>query len=250
MTTQKVSIITGGSSGIGRATAVALAKEGVKVTVAARRAKEGEETVRLVKEAGSEGIFMKTDVANEDDVRSMVDKTVKTYGRLDYAFNNAGIEETMTSLVDQTSDVFDQIMNVNVKGVWLCMKYEIPQIIRTEGGAIVNMSSVAGVMGFPQMPIYVASKHAVLGLTKSAALEYAKSGIRINAIAPGGVETEMPKRAVGYNNQILETLKSMHPIGRIGDPEEIANAVVWLLSDKASFVLGHTLLLDGGVVSR
>jgi NAD(P)-dependent dehydrogenase (short-subunit alcohol dehydrogenase family) len=250
MTTQKVSIITGGSSGIGRATAVALAKEGVKVTVAARRAKEGEETVRLVKEAGSEGIFMKTDVANEDDVRSMVDKTVKTYGRLDYAFNNAGIEETMTSLVDQTSDIFDQIMNVNVKGVWLCMKYEIPQIIRTEGGAIVNMSSVAGVMGFPQMPIYVASKHAVLGLTKSAALEYAKSGIRINAIAPGGVETEMLKRAVGYNNQFLETLKSMHPIGRIGDPEEIANAVVWLLSDKASFVLGHTLLLDGGVVSR
>jgi NAD(P)-dependent dehydrogenase (short-subunit alcohol dehydrogenase family) len=250
MTTQKVSIITGGSSGIGRATAVALAKEGVKVAVAARRAKEGEETVRLVKEAGSEGIFMKTDVANEDDVRSLVDKTVKTYGRLDYAFNNAGTEETMTSLVDQTSDVFDQIMNVNVKGVWLCMKYEIPQMIRTEGGAIVNMSSVAGVMGFPQMPIYVASKHAVLGLTKSAALEYAKSGIRINAVAPGGVETDMLERLGEDKNQILETLKSMHPIGRIGDPEEIANAVVWLLSDKASFVLGHTLLLDGGVASR
>src|SRR5215208_7288398 len=250
MATQKVSIITGGSSGIGRATAVALAKEGVKVAVAARRAKEGEETVRLVKEAGSEGIFMKTDVANEDDVRSLVDKTVKTYGRLDYAFNNAGTEETMTSLVDQTSDVFDQIMNVNVKGVWLCMKYEIPQMIRTEGGAIVNMSSVAGVMGFPQMPIYVASKHAVLGLTKSAALEYAKSGIRINAVAPGGVETDMLERLGKDKNQILETLKSMHPIGRIGDPEEIANAVVWLLSDKASFVLGHTLLLDGGVASR
>jgi len=249
MTTQKVSIITGGSSGIGRATAVALAKEGVKVAVAARRAKEGEETVRLVKEAGSEGIFMKTDVANEDDVRSLVDKTVKTYGRLDYAFNNAGTEETMTSLVDQTSDVFDQIMNVNVKGVWLCMKYEIPQMIRTEGGAIVNMSSVAGVMGFPQMPIYVASKHAVLGLTKSAALEYAKSGIRINAVAPGGVETDMLERVGEDNKQFVETLKSMHPIGRIGDPEEIANAVVWLLSDKASFVLGHTLLLDGGVAS-
>ena len=193
---------------------------------------------------------MKTDVANEDDVRSLVDKTVKTYGRLDYAFNNAGTEETMTSLVDQTSDVFDQIMNVNVKGVWLCMKYEIPQMIRTEGGAIVNMSSVAGVMGFPQMPIYVASKHAVLGLTKSAALEYAKSGIRINAVAPGGVETDMLERLGEDKNQILETLKSMHPIGRIGDPEEIANAVVWLLSDKASFVLGHTLLLDGGVASR
>ena len=240
MTDRKVAIVTGGNSGIGRATAVALAKEGVKVSIAARRAKEGEETVRLVKEAGSEGIFVKTDVANEDDVRSLVEKTVKTYGRLDYAFNNAGIEETMTPLVEQTSNVFDQIMNVNAKGVWLSMKYEIPQMIRTGGGAIVNTSSMAGLMGFPQTPIYVASKHAVLGLTKSAALEYAKSGIRINAVAPGGVETDLSKRT-----GVVE-----HPIGRIAYPEEIANAVVWLLSDKASFVLGHTLLVDGGYVSR
>src|SRR5215216_6400406 len=246
MTDQKVAIVTGGSSGIGRATAIALGKEGVKIAIAARRAKEGEETVRLVKEAGSDGIFVNTDVSNEDDVKSLVEKIIKTYGRLDYAFNNAGIEEMMTPLIDQTSEIFDQIMNVNVKGVWLCMKYEIPEMIRTGGGAIVNMSSVAGVMGFPQMPIYVASKHAVLGLTKSAALEYAKSGIRINAVAPGGVETDMLERLGEDKNQILETLKSMHPIGRIGDPEEIANAVVWLLSDKASFVLGHTLLLDGG----
>jgi NAD(P)-dependent dehydrogenase (short-subunit alcohol dehydrogenase family) len=250
MTDQKVAIVTGGSSGIGKATAVALAKEGVKVTVAARRAKEGEETVQLVKEAGSDGIFVKTDVANEDDVRALVDKTVKTYDRLDYAFNNAAIEETMTSLIEQTSNVFDQIMKVNVKGVWLCMKYEIPQMIRTGGGAIVNMSSGAGVIGIPQTPIYVASKHAVLGLTKSAALEYAKSGIRINAVAPGVVETDMLKRVAEDNKQFVETLKSMHPIGRIGDPQEIANAVVWLLSDKASFVLGHTLLVDGGIVSR
>ena len=250
MTNQKVAIITGGSSGIGRAAAVALAKQGVKIAIAARRAKEGEETVRLVKEAGSDGVFVKTDVANEDDVRSLVEKTAKTYGRLDYAFNNAGIEETMTPLVDQTSDIFNQIMNVNVKGVWLGMKYEIPQMIRNGGGAIVNTSSGAGVIGIPQMPIYVASKHAVLGLTKSAALEYAKSGIRINAIAPGGVETDMLERTAEENKQFVETLKSMHPIGRIGDPEEIANAVVWLLSDKASFVLGHTLLVDGGVVSR
>jgi NAD(P)-dependent dehydrogenase (short-subunit alcohol dehydrogenase family) len=156
----------------------------------------------------------------------------------------------VTPLVDQTSEVFDQIMNVNVKGVWLSMKYEIPEMIRTGGGAIVNMSSVAGVMGFPQMPVYIASKHAVLGLTKSAALEYAKSGIRINAIAPGVVETEMFERVAEDDKQLGESLKSITPIGHIGDPQEIANAVVWLLSEKASFVLGHTLLVDGGIVSR
>ena len=250
MMDQKVAIVTGGSSGIGRATAVALAKQGAKVTIAARRSKEGEETVRLIKEAGSDGIFVKTDVANENDVRSLVEKTVKQYNRLDYAFNNAGIEEMTTPLVDQTSEVFDQIMNVNVKGVWLSMKYEIPEMIKSGSGAIVNNSSVAGIMGFPQMAIYIASKHAVLGLTKSAALEYAKSGIRINAIAPGGVETEMADRVNENTPQWLETLTSMHPIGRIADPEEIATAVVWLLSEKASFVLGHTLLVDGGVVSR
>jgi len=250
MTGQKVAIITGGSSGIGRATAITLAKDGVKVTVAARRAKEGEETVQLVKEAGGEGIFVRTDVTKEDDVKSLVEDTIKVYGRLDYAFNNAGIEEMMTPFVEQTSDAFDQIMNVNVKGVWLSMKYEIPEMIRSGGGAIVNNSSVAGIMGFPQMPIYIASKHAVLGLTKSAALEYAKSGIRINAVAPGGVETNMAKRIVEHDHRFLETVTSMHPIGRIADPEEIANAVVWLLSNKASFVLGHTLLIDGGMVSR
>ena len=207
--------------------------------------------MHLVKEAGSDGIFLRTDVTNEDDVRSLVEKTVKVYGRLDYAFNNAGIEEAMTPLVEQTSNIFDQIMSINVKGIWLSMKYEIPEMIRNGGGgAIVNMSSAAGVMGFPQMPVYIASKHAVLGLTKSAALEYASSGIRINAIAPGGVETDMAKRLADDNHQFLDTLTSIHPIGRIAQSEEIANAVVWLLSDKASFVLGHTLLVDGGVVSR
>ena len=155
----------------------------------------------------------------------------------------------MTPFTDQKSEIFDQIMNINVKGVWLSMKYEIPEMIKSGGGAIVNNSSVAGIIGFPQMPIYIASKHAVLGLTKSAALEFAKSGIRINAIAPGGVVTDMAKRVFG-DNQLLETLTLMHPIWRIADPEEIANAVVWLLSDKASFVLGHTLIVDGGAVSR
>jgi NAD(P)-dependent dehydrogenase (short-subunit alcohol dehydrogenase family) len=250
MTDQKVAIITGGNSGIGRATAIALGEQKVKIAIGARRAKEGEETVRQIQEAGSDGIFIKTDVENENDVRSLVEKTVNTYGKLDYAFNNAGAEEIMTPFLDETSEKFDQIMNTNVRGVWLSMKYEIAEMIKNGGGAIVNNSSAAGIIGFPQFAVYIASKHAVLGLTKSAALEYAKSGIRINAIAPGGVETEMANRVNESNPQWLETLTSMHPIGRIGSPEEIANAVVWLLSDKASFVLGHTLLVDGGVVSR
>jgi NAD(P)-dependent dehydrogenase (short-subunit alcohol dehydrogenase family) len=250
MTDQKVAIVTGGNSGIGRATAIALAREGAKVTVAARRASDGEETVRLIKEVGSDAIFVKTDVAIENDVRSLVEKTVETFGRLDYAVNNVGIGEKMTPLVEQTSEKFDQIMNTNVRGMWLSMKYEIPEMIKNGGGAIVNTSSGAGLVGFPQMSVYIASKHAVLGLTKSAALEYAKSGIRINAIAPGGVETDMLTQTVGDDHRFLETFRSMHPIGRIGRPEEIANAVVWLLSDRASFVLGHTLLVDGGIVSR
>jgi NAD(P)-dependent dehydrogenase (short-subunit alcohol dehydrogenase family) len=254
LTDQKVAIVTGGNSGIGRATAIALAKEGANITVAARRASEGEETVGLVKETGSDGMFVKTDVANENDVRSLVKKTVDRYGRLDYAFNNAGVEEIMTPFLDQTSEKFDQIMNTNVKGVWLSMKFEIPEMIKSGGGAIVNNSSVGGIMGVPQMSIYIASKHAVLGLTKSVALEFANSGIRVNAIAPGAVKTDMIKRGwkLGEeNNQFsLDTLASFHPIGRIADPKEIANAVVWLLSNKASFVLGHTLLVDGGVVSR
>lgn len=249
MTDQKVAIVTGGSSGIGRATAIALAREEVKIVVAARRSEEGEETVRQVKEAGSDGIFVKTDVADESSVRSLVEKTIDTYHRLDYAFNNAGIEQTMAPLTERTVEEFDQIMNVNVRGVWLSLKYEIPEMLKN-GGAIVNNSSVAGVIGFPHGAIYIASKHAVLGLTKSAALEYAKSGIRINAIAPGGVQTEMANRVAEENPQFIETITSMHPIGRIANPEEIANAVVWLLSDKASFVLGHTLLVDGGMVSR
>lgn len=245
---QKVAIITGGSSGIGRATAVALAKEeGAKIVIAARRDKEGKETAQLVKEAGSDSIFVKTDVTNEDDVRTLVDKTVKVYGRLDYALNNAGFDEAETTIVEETSDDFAKIININVRGVWLGMKYEIPQMLKNGSGSIVNMASGAGLIGIPQTPIYSASKHAVLGLTKSAALGYAKSGIRINAVAPGLVKTPMIS---GIKEEFMEKLKSMHPIGRTAEPEEIAEAVVWLLSDKASFVVGHTLSVDGGIVSR
>jgi NAD(P)-dependent dehydrogenase (short-subunit alcohol dehydrogenase family) len=248
---QKVAIVTGSSSGIGRTTAIALAKEGIKVVIAARRDKEGEETLRLVKESGGDGIFVKTDVSNEDSVKALVEKTVKTYGRLDYAFNNAGgLIGEPTSFINNTSSNFDKVMATNAKGVWLSMKYEILQMLKNGGGAIVNTSSTGGVIGMPQLPIYVASKHAVLGLTKSAALEYAKAGIRINAVAPGITETESLEHGIGNNKQAREALVALHPIGRLGKPEEIANAVVWLLSDKASFVTGHTLLVDGGWVGR
>ena len=204
MTDQRVAIVTGGSSGIGKATAIALAKEGVNIVVAARRSKEGNETVQLVKEAGSDGIFVNTDVTNEASVKSLIEKTINSYHRLDYAFNNAGIEQIMTPLTEQTVEEFDQIMNINVRGVWLSMKYEIPEMIKNGvgvGGAIVNNSSVAGIIGFPQFAVYIASKHAVLGLTKSAALEYAKSGIRINAVAPGGVDTDMVDRLTEVDKQ-------------------------------------------------
>jgi NAD(P)-dependent dehydrogenase (short-subunit alcohol dehydrogenase family) len=244
---QKVAIVTGSSAGIGRTTAIALAKEGINVVIAARRDKEGEETLKIVKESGGDGIFVKTDVSNEDSVKALVEKTVKTYGRLDYAFNNAGVAEDPEPFTSITSSTFDKIMAVNVKGVWLSMKDEILQMLKNGGGAIVNNSSAAGVIGIPQLPIYVASKHATLGLTKAAALQYAKAGIRINAVAPGLIETEMMEQVIGNKKQAIVAL---HPIGRIGEPEEIANAVVWLLSDKASFVTGHTLLVDGGWVGR
>jgi NAD(P)-dependent dehydrogenase (short-subunit alcohol dehydrogenase family) len=244
---QKVAIITGGNSGIGRATAVALAKEGVKVVIPARREKEGEETVQLVKDGGSDGVFVKTDVTNEDDIKALVDRTVQVYGKLDYALNNAVFDEAQTTLVEETSNDFSQIMDINVRGVWFCMKHEIPQMLKNRSGSIVNMASGAGLIGIPQTPIYSASKHAVLGLTKSAALGYAKSGIRINAVAPGLVKTPMIS---DLKQEFMEQLKAMHPIGRIAEPEEIAEAVVWLLSDKASFVVGHTLSVDGGIVSR
>lgn len=215
--------------------------------VASRREAEGQETVRLVKEVGSDGFFVKTDMAKEAEVRVMVEKTMQAYDRLDYAFNNAGVEQLPTPLSEQTEEDFDRIININVKGVWLSMKYQIPQMLKNGAGAIVNMSSIAGLIGAATLPIYVASKHAVVGLTKSVALEYAKSGIRVNAVCPGVVQTPLVER---FDKQFQEQMIPMHPIGRAGKPEEIAEAVVWLCSDKASFVIGEAIALDGGYVAQ
>jgi NAD(P)-dependent dehydrogenase (short-subunit alcohol dehydrogenase family) len=244
----KVGLVTGGTSGIGRETAVLFAKAGAIVVVAGRREKEGEETVELVRAAGGEGLFVKTDVSKTADVETLVQRTVEKFGRLDVAFNNAGIEGVWVPIVRQSEEDFDRTININLKGVWLCLKYEIKQMLRQGGGAIVNMSSVTGLEGSAGAAAYSASKHGVIGLTKSAALETAKSGIRVNAVCPAVVETAMGKRLFGappVHKQVL----GYHPIGRFGRPAEIAEAVVWMCSDRASFMTGQSLVLDGGFMA-
>jgi NAD(P)-dependent dehydrogenase (short-subunit alcohol dehydrogenase family) len=241
----KVTIVTGGTSGIGRATAVAFAREGAKVVVTGRREEQGLETVKLIEEIGGEGLFIKTDIRIADDVKTMVEKTVNAFGHLDYAFNNAGVEQGFTAFSELEEKHFDKVMDTNVKGVWLSMKYQIPEILKAGGGAIVNCASVAGVIGMANAPAYIASKHAVIGLTKAAALEFGKQNIRINSVLPGGIETPMIDR-FATDDATRNYLASLHPIGRLGKPDEIAEAVIWLCSEKSSFVIGHSLLADGG----
>src|SRR6202030_850328 len=239
----KVALVTGGTSGIGRAAAVAYARQGARVVVAGRRAGEGEETVRLLRAQGGEGVFVTTDVSNASQVKELVERTIQEFGRLDFAFNNAGIEQEPTPFLEQTEETFDRLMDINVKGVWLSMKYEIPAMLKTGGGSIVNTSSGLGVIGMPGIEIYVASKHAVIGLTKSAALEFGKQGIRVSAILPAVIETGMFERFAGEKADFRAQVTALHPIGRIGKPEEIADAAIWLSSSKASFVTGHSLLV-------
>src|SRR5271166_2441773 len=246
----KVALVTGGTSGIGRAAAIAYAREGAKVVVAGRRAAEGEETVRLVRAQGGEAMFVPTDVSQEAQVKNLVGRTLEKFGRLDVAFNNAGIEHTPTPLLEQTVETYDQVMNINVKGVWLSMKHEIPAMLKSGGGSIVNTSSIAGVIGMPGVEIYIASKHAVIGLTKSAALEFGKQGIRVNAILPGVIDTDMFQRFAGEKPEFRAHVTALHPIGRIGKSEEIADAAIWLSSSKSSFVTGHSLLVDGGFTAQ
>jgi NAD(P)-dependent dehydrogenase (short-subunit alcohol dehydrogenase family) len=246
----KIALVTGGGSGIGRAASLALAKEGAKVAVSDIVAAGGEETVRMIKAAGGEAMFIKADVAKAVEVEALIKKVVETYGRLDCACNNAGIEGTMTTMVDCSEENFDRIIAVNLKGVWLCMKHEIPQMLKQGGGAIVNTASVAGLVGFPGLSAYVASKHGVNGLTKTAALEYAKHGIRVNAVCPGVIHTPMLDRLFSSQPDAGETIAALEPVGRLGKPEEIAAAVVWLCSEAASFVTGLPMAVDGGLIAQ
>lgn len=245
----KVGIVTGGTSGIGRAAAVLFAKAGAKVVVAGRREAEGKETINLVRAAGGDALFVKTDVSRAAEVKALVQKTVEKFGCLDVAFNNAGIEGNWIPITEQSEGDWDSVININLKGTWLCLKYEIQQMLKQgSGGAIVNMASVAGFIGSAGAATYCASKHGVMGLTKAAALETARSGIRINVVCPAVIETPMGERIFGAP-EMKKFALGLHPIGRFGKPMEISEAVVWMCSDRASFMTGQSLILDGGFLA-
>ncbi len=245
----EVALVTGGSSGIGRATALAFAARGARVVVASRRAQESQETVRLIEAAGGQALFVQTDVSRNDEVQRLIECTVEHFGSLKFAFNNAGIEGTPFTPITRYAEAdWDQVMDINLKGVFLSMKHELPHIAARKG-AIVNMASVAGLKGSRAMGVaYVASKHGVVGLTKAAALEYAELGVRINAVAPAVIVTAMAERAFFQDATVAARAKAMHPMARFGQPEEVAQAVLWLCSDGAPFTTGHTLPVDGGLM--
>lgn len=242
----KVAIITGAASGIGKATAIAFAQRGAKVVVS--DVNNGEETVAAIKADGGDAIFIKCDVSKVDQVKNLMEQTVKHYGKLDYAFNNAGIEGDPADTAACTAENWQRVIDINLTGTWLCMKYEIPEMLRQGKGVIVNCASIAGLVGFPNSPAYVASKHGVIGLTKTAALENARKGIRVNAICPGVIKTPMVDRYTQGSAEAEAQFAESAPIGRLGAPEEIAEAVVWFCSEGASFTTGQALAVDGGWV--
>jgi len=245
----KVALVTGGTSGIGKTTAIEFARAGAKVVLTGRREKEGAQVIAEIKKLDGAAAFVRADVAKDADVKRMVDFAVEKFGRLDVAFNNAGVE-WMGSLDQATEAEYRRVFDINVWGVLNSMRHEIPAMLKTGGGAIVNTSSVAGHVGMGQVSIYTASKHAVEGLTKALALEFAKQNIRINAVAPGAIATEMFDRFAGKHSEVLDSLKSLIPVGRIGASEEIAAAVLYLCSDNAKFTTGTSLVVDGGFIAQ
>ena len=246
----KVSLITGAGSGIGRASAIAFAREGAQVVVSDVNAEGGEETVSRISEIGGQAIFVAADVSRAAEVAALVQSTVQQYGRLDCALNNAGVSGGQGLIHEYSEDDWDRVIDINLKGVWLCLKYEIIQMLEQRGGSIVNTASIMGLVGGSRSPSYGASKHGVVGLTRNAAVQYAQSGIRVNAVCPGYIRTPMTEQGslLGPGNE--ERIIARHPIGRLGAPQEIAETVVWLCSDAASFVTGHAMTVDGGYVAQ
>ena len=254
MVSKHIALVTGSGAGIGRAAALKFSEEGAKVVVSDVNEAGGEETVSLIKDAGGEAIFVRADVSKREEVDELIRETVKVYGRLDCACNNAGIEGKIAPMVEQTTENLDAIIDVNLRGVFFCLQAEIQEMMKNGGGAIVNLASVAGLIGFPGLSPYVASKHAVNGLTKNAALEYGPSGVRVNSICPGGIDTRMldslAEQATNGAQSSREMMDPLHPIGRIGKPEEVAELIVWLCSPRASFITGANIPIDGGYVSQ
>ncbi len=246
----KVALVTCAAAGIGRASALAFAGGGARVMVSDVVVDGGEETVGQIQANGGEATFVRADVSQTADVEALVRQTVETYGRLDCAHNNAGIEGDMAATADCAEANWDRTIAINLKGVWLCMKHEIPQMLQQGGGAIVNTSSVAGLVGFANLPAYVATKHGVAGLTRTAAIEYAEQGIRVNAVCRGVIQTAMIDRIVGGDAEAEAQFTALEPVGRMGSPAEVAQAVVWLCSDAASFVTGVAMPVDGGFVAQ
>ena len=242
----KVAFVTGGGTGIGRAAALAFAREGAAVAVAGRSEGPLRETVRLIEEAGGRALAVRCDVSREEDVKAALGRTVEAFGRLDCAFNNAGVEQKPAPAAELDAEEWDRVVGTDLRGVFLCMKHEIPLMLEHGGGAIVNTSSGAGIVGIRGNMAYTAAKHGVVGMTKAAALDYAASGIRVNAVCPGYIDTSMMDRFTGGTPEGRAKVTAEEPIGRVGEPEEIAAAALWLCSDAAAFVVGHAMVVDGG----